>query len=111
MLRAKLARQARAHMLGQHCRIACRRQSVGDAFEDGREIADRHPLGKENLQHALNAGDRDLRRHDVLHQVALLLRQFLDQFLHLPVGKRLSAVYQPLFSMGLTSGQQEEEGK
>ena len=56
------------------------------------EIADRHPLGEQNLQHALDAGDGDLRRHDVLDQLALLLRQFLDQFLHLAVGEQLRHV-------------------
>ena len=89
VLGAELAREPGADMLGEHRGIARCRQPVGDAFEDGRQIADRHPLGEQDLQHALDTGNGDLRRHDVLDQLALLLGQLLDQFLHLAVGQKL----------------------
>ncbi len=44
------------------------------------------------LQHALNAGNCDLRRDDVLDQFALFLRQFIDQLLNFAVGEELRHV-------------------
>ena len=73
-------------------RIARERHRVGDAFEDGRQVADRDALGEQQLQHALDAGDGDLRRHDVLDQFALLLRQLLQQLLHLAVRQQVGDV-------------------
>ena len=56
------------------------------------EIADRDALVQQQLQHALDARHRDLRRHDVLDQLALLLRQFLDELVHLGIGQQLGGV-------------------
>jgi hypothetical protein len=86
VLCAKLPCEPRAHVLGERRRIASRRNPVGDAFKDGRQVADRHPLGEKDLQHALDPGDGDLCRHDVLEEFALLLRQLPDELLHLAVG-------------------------
>jgi hypothetical protein len=61
-------------------------------FENGRQVADRDALGQQQLQHALDARHGDLRRHDVLDQLALLLRQVLDQLLHLAVRQQLGHV-------------------
>jgi hypothetical protein len=37
-------------------------RDLGDALEDGRQIAHRDALGEQQLQHALDAGHRDLAR-------------------------------------------------
>ena len=68
-------------------------ERLGDAFEDGGEVADRDALGEQELQHALDAGDRDLARHDVLDQFGMFLRQFLQQLLHLAVGQQLATCW------------------
>jgi len=60
-LRADLPRQPRAHVLDDVGRVARERHGVGDAFQDGREVADRDALGEQQLQHALDAGRGDLR--------------------------------------------------
>ncbi len=92
VLRAELARQPRPHVLRQGHGVAGERDRVGDAFQDGREVADRDAFGQQELQHALDARDGDLRRHDVLEQLALLLGQFLDELRHLRVGEQLRYV-------------------
>jgi hypothetical protein len=88
MLGAQLARQPPAHVLRQHHRVAGGGKAVGDAFQNGGEVADRNTFRQEDLQHALNARNGDQRRHDILDQLALFFRQLLEQFLHLSVGKR-----------------------
>ena len=92
VLRADLARQPPAYVLGQRRRIARIGDGVGDAFEDGREVADRDALGQQQLQHPLNARDGDLRRHDVLDQLTLILGQILQQLADLAVGQQLGDV-------------------
>ncbi len=47
---------------------------------------------EQQLQHALDARDGDLRRHDVLDQFGLLLRQILQQLLHLAIGQQVGHV-------------------
>jgi hypothetical protein len=56
-------------MLGDGGGIAREGEAVGDAFEDGRQVADRDALGEQQLQHALDAGDGDLAGDDVLDQL------------------------------------------
>ena len=63
-----------------------------DALQDGRQVADRHPLGQQRLQHALHAAHRDLRRDHVGHQLLLLARQLIQQLLRLGVGQQLRNV-------------------
>jgi hypothetical protein len=48
-LRTNLPRQPLAHMLHNGCRVARERQRIGDAFQDGRQIADRDALGEQKL--------------------------------------------------------------
>ena len=79
-------------MLGQRHGVARRADAVGDAFQDGGEVADRDALGQQDLQHALDAGDCDQRRHQVLEQFGLFLRQLLEQLLHLAIGQQLRHV-------------------
>src|ERR1700730_12946026 len=60
ILLADLARKARAHMLGNDADVAAVAAGLGDAFENGRQVADGDTLGQQILQHALDAADRDL---------------------------------------------------
>ena len=92
VLGADLPGETGSHMFGNADRVARERQRVGDALEDGGEIADRDALVQEKLQHPLDARHRDLRRHDVLDQLALFLRQILDELVHLGIGQQLGGV-------------------
>ena len=57
------------------------------------------------LQHALDARDRDLARHDVLDQFALFLRQLLQELLHLAIGQQVAhVVLQELGQVGRQHG-------
>ena len=89
VLRADLARDTGADVFGQSGRVARRAGAFGDAFEDGGQIADRDALAEQDLQHALNARGGDERRHQILEQFALFLRQVLEQLLHLAVGQEI----------------------
>lgn len=89
---AKLARKAGAHMLADRGDVLRVRRHFRDTFEDRRQVADRHTLGKERLQHALNGGDRDLAGHEIIDQFLVLGRQFVHQLLRLRVGEKLGHV-------------------
>ena len=65
---------------------------LGDALDDGAEIADRDALGEQELQHALDAGRRDLARHDLLDEIGMILGQFLQELLHLDMREQLGHV-------------------
>ena len=54
---AQLAGQAGAHMLGDVERVLGVADRLGDAFQDGRQVADRNAFLQQGLQHALHAGD------------------------------------------------------
>ncbi len=71
------ASSSRTHMLDDGRRVAREGEGVGNAFEDGREIAHRNTFGEQQLQHALDARHGDERRDDILDQFALFLRQVL----------------------------------
>ena len=88
---ADLAGEARAHVLDDVARVLERAGDFRDALDDGAEVADRDALGEQELQHALDAGRRDLRRHDLLDEVGVLLRQLLEELLHLDMGEQLGA--------------------
>ena len=92
VLRADLTRQPRANMLDHGCRIAREGQRIGDTLENGGKIADRDALRQQKLQNALDPGDGDLARYNVLDQFALFLWQVLQQFLHLAVGQQIRHV-------------------
>ena len=47
----------RAHMLGDRAEIARDGGGFRDAFQNGRQIADRYALGQQILQHALQAAE------------------------------------------------------
>ena len=79
-------------MLGDVARVLQGRADLGDALDDGAEVADRDALGEQELQHALDAGGRDAGRHDLLDQLAVLLGQFLQQLLHFHVREQLGHV-------------------
>ena len=63
-----------------------------DAFQDGRQVADRDALGQQQLQHALHAAHRKLRRHQFRNQLLLLARQVVQQLLGLGVGEQFGHV-------------------
>ena len=63
------------------------------------------------LQHALDARDRDLRRHDLLDQVGLLLRQVLDELVDLRIGEDFGDVgLDQLGQMGREHGRRVDDG-
>ena len=92
MLMAELAGQPRAHVLGEIERVLGMADSLGDAFQDGRQVADRDAFCEQSLQHALNAGDRDLRGDELLDQLLLFRRQLVEQLLGLRIGQKLAHV-------------------
>ena len=111
ILGAELAGQPRAHMLGDVARIAREADRLGDAFEDGRQVADRDALVEQLLQHALDAGDGDLARHQVLDQLLLLLGQVLQELLHLGVGQQVGHVgLEDLGQVGRQHGRRIDHG-
>jgi hypothetical protein len=59
------------------------RRGLADAFQDGAQVADRHPLAQQRLQHPLQGGGGDDGRDQVVGQLLLLGRQVLDQLLDL----------------------------
>ena len=79
-------------MLGNVARVLEGAADLGDALDDGAEIADRDALVQEQLQHALDAGGRDVGRHDLLDEFAVLLGQLLQELLHLHVREELGHV-------------------
>src|SRR5579885_1156414 len=89
---ADLAGEARAHMLGDDRDVAAEAAGLGDAFENGREIADRDALGEEVLQHALDAAQRNLRRDEVGDQLLMGLVELVEQLLRLGIGEQLGHV-------------------
>ena len=76
-------------MFGDVERILGVADCFGDAFQHLRQVADRDALAQQSLQHALHAGDRYLRRHDVFHQLLVFRRQVVQQFLGFGVGQQL----------------------
>ena len=79
-------------MLDDDRRIAREGERVGDAFQDGREVADRDALGQQQLQHALHARHGDLAGDDVLDQLGLIFGQFFHELLHLAIGEEVGGV-------------------
>jgi hypothetical protein len=73
VLGADLAGEARAHVLDDVAAGTAGARHLGDPLDDRAEVADRDALGEE-LQHALDAVSRS-GRHDLLHEVGVLLRQ------------------------------------
>ena len=63
------------------------------------------------VQHALDSGNCDLCRHDVLEKFALFLRQLPDELLHLAVGEKLGHVgLDQLGEMGGKHGRRIDDG-
>src|SRR3954454_5218957 len=62
VLGTELAGEARPHVLDDVARVLHAAGDLRDAFDDSAEVADRDALGKKQLQHALDAGRRELRR-------------------------------------------------
>ncbi len=89
---ADLAGKARAHMLGDHLGRAAAAGDLGDAFEDGRQVADRDALVEQRLQDALDAGDGNLAGHNVLEQLLLILAEAVEQRLHVGVAQEVRDV-------------------
>ena len=65
---AYLLRHAHAHMFGDLLGAARMRRNFGDGLEDEMQIADRDPLGEQQLQHRLQPGIGDLRGTHIVDQ-------------------------------------------
>ncbi len=77
------------------------RRGLGDALEDLRKVADRHPLAQERLKHALHGGRGGHRRDQVFDQFLLLGGQVLEQLLHLAIREQVGHVlFQDLGEVG-----------
>ena len=92
VLVANLPREARAHVLGDEHQVVHGGRGLGDGFDDGAEIADRDALFEQVLQHALHAGPRDMRGRDIVEQRLRILRQVLQELLHLGEGEQFAHV-------------------
>jgi glucose-1-phosphate thymidylyltransferase len=92
VLVAELPRETRPHMFGDKQCILGVADGFGDAFENRRQIANRDPLAEQCLQDALNSGNRDLRWNELLHQLFLVRRKLVEQFLGFGVGQKLRHV-------------------
>ena len=86
---ADLAREPRAHVLGDHADVAAVPAGLGDPLEDSREIAHGDALGQEVLQYALDAAHGDLARHHVRDQLLVALVELVEELLRLRVGEQL----------------------
>ena len=91
-LAADLLRQPHAHMFDDLLRPPHMRRDLGDRLEDEAEIADRHALGEQQLEHRLHAGIGDLRRAQLVDQPLVLRLQPIEQRAHVLVGQQLSEV-------------------
>ncbi len=87
-----LAGEAGAHMLGDRRGVLGEAASLRHAFEDGRQVADRDALGQQVLEHALKAAHRDVRGHQIRHQLLVLLAEIVEQLLRLGVGQKVRHV-------------------
>src|SRR5690606_4763382 len=61
-------------------------------LENELDVADRYTLGKQHLEHGLNAGEGDVRRADFVEKPFVLRRQAIDQHLHVAVGEELREI-------------------
>ena len=61
-------------------------------LDDEMQIADRHPLGKQQLQHRLQARIGDVRCTDFLGELPVFRVETLDQGLHVLVGQKLGQI-------------------
>ena len=89
---ADLPCQPAAHMLDDEDDVGAVCDGLADGFHDRGQVADRDPLGQQALQHALDAGRGDPRRHQLADQLLVLLRQLGEQLLRLGVGQHLGQV-------------------
>jgi hypothetical protein len=64
---------------------------VGEHLEDRLEVADRHLLAQQVLQHLLHLAEREHLGHEVLHQARLLLAHPGDQALGLGAREQVRA--------------------
>ena len=68
------------------------RERFGDGFDNGGEVAHRHHLAQQVLQHALHAADGNLRRNRLADQLLLRLAEIVEQFLRLGVREQFGHV-------------------
>ena len=79
-------------MFGDLLRPAHMRHHLGDGFQDDLQVADRDTLGKQRLQHRLQARVGNLRRADFLKQPLVLGLEPVEQDPRVLVGEELRQV-------------------
>ena len=89
---ADLARQAGADVFGDHGDVAALAAGFGNAFEDGRQVADGNPFRQQVLQHPLDAAQRNLVGNHIPDQFLMLLVQLVQKFLGLRVRQQFGHV-------------------
>ncbi|MCY1487151.1 hypothetical protein D9M68_208140 [compost metagenome] len=89
---AKLLRHAHAHVLDDLFGLAHMRRKFGNRFEDQVQVADRDALGKQQLQHGLQAGIGHVRGANFVGKLAVFRIEPFDQHLHVLVGEQVRQV-------------------
>ena len=89
---ADLLRHAHADVLDDLLGAPHMRRDLGDRLEDQMQVADRDALGKQQLQHRLQAGIGDVRRADLVGQLLVFRVEPVDQRPHVLVGEKLRQV-------------------
>ena len=79
-------------VLGEQRRIAGEARLVADLLDDRAEVADRHALAEQRLQHPLDLAERELVGDDLLDRGGVGLLQPVEQLARLLAGEQLGGV-------------------
>ena len=98
-------------MFGDHHHVAGMPTGLGNAFQNGRHVADRDPFGKQVLQHPLHAAERNLGRNHFADQLLMFFVQFVQELLGFGVGQKFRHVVLDHFrQMGGDHGRRIDDG-
>ncbi len=89
---AKLLGHADADMLDDLFGLAHMRRKLGHSFQDEMQVADRDPLGQQQLEHRLKARIGHMRRADFVRQLLVFRIEPIDEDLDVFVGQKLRQV-------------------
>ena len=70
----------------------CAAGRIADRFEDRDEIADRHTLAQQALQHAVERGQRHLARNEIVHERRVGLPDRIHHLLDILTAEQLGGV-------------------
>ena len=81
-----------AHGGDERRRVLRLRRLLGERLADRADVADRHAIGEQLLQHLDDDAQRQRLRHQILDELRRGLREAIEQLLHLLVAEQLVRV-------------------